>query len=264
MNRLIKTLEQKPSNLLNLFFTAGFPYLTDTITILKTLQNSEVDIVEIGMPYSDPLADGTTIQESSTIALKNGMKLQLLFEQLNSIKEDNNIPIILMGYYNQLLQYGLDRFLDDCKNAGVDGLIIPDLPLSEYEAVLKDKLEARDIAISFLITPNTSTERVDLIKRASTGFVYVVADNSITGKSKDISDEQIQYFKRTKKLMDTKPHLIGFGIKDNTSFRQACDYANGAIIGSAFIKALKEMKDLEQEIPKWVKSIKTNEVIPNS
>lgn len=245
LNRLTKLFENKRENLLTVYFTAGYPKLDDTETIICSLAESGANIIEIGIPYSDPLADGPVIQESGMAAIDNGMTLQVLFNQLTDIRTKTQVPLILMGYFNQLLQYGVDKFLDDCVKTGIDGLIIPDLPLLEYEQFYKDKLTDRNISISFLITPQTEESRIHKVDALSTGFIYVVSDSSITGMKTGISSQQISYFERIKSLQLSTPQLIGFGISDRESYLTASKYANGAIIGSAFIKHLKDKNEVD-------------------
>ncbi len=238
MNRLTQLFKNKKSNILNVYFTAGYPKRTDTEGIIAALDKAGVDLIELGMPYSDPLADGPTIQESGSKALENGMNLNLLFDQIKSARKTTQIPLILMGYYNQVMQFGDDTFFEKCAEVGVDGLILPDLPLPVYEEKYQKRLADLNIKISFLITPQTPTERIRKIDKLTTGFVYVVSSYAITGSTTGISAEQIAYFKRIEAMKLRNPRLIGFGISDKTTFDIACEHANGAIIGSAFIKAL--------------------------
>jgi len=255
LNRLTKLFENKRENLLTVYFTAGYPKLDDTETIICSLAESGVNIIEIGIPYSDPLADGPVIQESGMAAIDNGMTLQVLFKQLTDIRTKTQVPLILMGYFNQLLQYGVDKFLDDCVKTGIDGLIIPDLPLMEYEQFYKDKLTQRNISISFLITPQTEESRIHKVDALSTGFIYVVSDSSITGMKTGISSQQISYFERIKSLQLSTPQLIGFGISDRESYLTASKYANGAIIGSAFIKHLKDKNEVDKATADFINLI---------
>ncbi|MEY4030117.1 MAG: hypothetical protein RJA90_1316 [Bacteroidota bacterium] len=255
LNRLTKLFENKRENLLTVYFTAGYPKLDDTETIICSLAESGANIIEIGIPYSDPLADGPVIQESGMAAIDNGMTLQVLFNQLTDIRTKTQVPLILMGYFNQLLQYGVDKFLDDCVKTGIDGLIIPDLPLLEYEQFYKDKLTDRNISISFLITPQTEESRIHKVDALSTGFIYVVSDSSITGMKTGISSQQISYFERIKSLQLSTPQLIGFGISDRESYLTASKYANGAIIGSAFIKHLKDKNEVDIAIADFINLI---------
>lgn len=255
LNRLTKLFENKRENLLTVYFTAGYPKLDDTETIICSLAESGANIIEIGIPYSDPLADGPVIQESGMAAIDNGMTLQVLFNQLTDIRTKTQVPLILMGYFNQLLQYGVDKFLDDCVKVGIDGLIIPDLPLMEYEQFYKDKLTQRNISISFLITPQTEESRIHKVDALSTGFIYVVSDSSITGMKTGISSQQISYFERIKSLQLSTPQLIGFGISDRESYLTASKYANGAIIGSAFIKHLKGKNEVDKATADFINLI---------
>lgn len=255
LNRLTKLFENKRENLLTVYFTAGYPKLDDTKTIICSLAESGANIIEIGIPYSDPLADGPVIQESGMAAIDNGMTLQVLFNQLTDIRTKTQVPLILMGYFNQLLQYGVDKFLDDCVKVGIDGLIIPDLPLMEYEQFYKDKLTDRNISISFLITPQTEESRIHKVDALSTGFIYVVSDSSITGMKTGISSQQISYFERIKSLQLSTPQLIGFGISDRESYLTASKYANGAIIGSAFIKHLKGKNEVDKATSDFINLI---------
>ena len=255
LNRLTKLFENKRENLLTVYFTAGYPKLDDTETIICSLAESGVNIIEIGIPYSDPLADGPVIQESGMASIEGGMTLQVLFNQLTDIRTKTQVPLILMGYFNQLLQYGVDKFLDDCVKTGIDGLIIPDLPLMEYEQFYKDKLTQRNISISFLITPQTEESRIHKVDALSTGFIYVVSDSSITGMKTGISSHQISYFERIKSLQLSTPQLIGFGISDRESYLTASKYANGAIIGSAFIKHLKDKNEVDKATADFINLI---------
>ncbi len=255
-NKLDQLFEKKQSDILNIYFTAGFPNLNDTGNIILELEKAGADLIEIGMPYSDPMADGPTIQDSGQIALENGMNLNLLFDQINSIKKQASTPLICMGYLNQVMQFGENNFIRKCKETGVDGLILPDLPLDIYESDYKNLFEENDIKICFLITPQTSDERIREIDRLSTGFIYVVADSSITGNSKGISPKQIEYFERINSMNLQSKKLIGFGISDAQSFKTASQYSNGAIIGSAFIRAIKNgQQDLNTNISNFISSI---------
>jgi len=238
MSRLRQLFEHKKSDVLNIYTTAGYPNLDSTVETVLALEKAGVDIVELGMPYSDPMADGETIQLSSAQALANGMTLDLLFEQVKAIRAQSQIPLVLMGYLNQWMQYGEDRFLAACKDSGIDGLIIPDLPMDIYETEYADKVKAAGLDFSFLVTPQTSDDRIRKADQLSQGFLYVVSQSSITGGSKDIQDSQVTYFNRLKRLQLETPKLIGFGIHDKATFDKACAYANGAIIGSAFIRHL--------------------------
>ena len=220
-------VEQK--KILTVYFTAGYPNLNDTTPIISSLAAAGANIIEIGIPYSDPLADGPVIQENGMAAISNGMSLEVLFQQLGDIRLKTDITLTLMGYFNQLLQYGIDKFLEDCVKIGIDGLIIPDLPLLEYEQYYKEKLLKNNISICFLITPQTENSRIRQVDDLSTGFIYVVSDSSITGMKSGISSQQISYFERIKSLKLKTPQLIGFGISDRKSYLTACQYADGAL-----------------------------------
>ncbi len=238
-NRLTKLFDEKQKNLFNIYFTAGFPSLNDTATIIKEIEKAGADLIEVGIPYSDPLADGPTIQDSGTTALHNGMTLKLLFEQIADARKECSIPLILMGYFNQMMQYGVENFVKKCAEVGVDGLIIPDIPPEVYEAEYQKLFEEHNIGFSFLVTPQTDDERIKKLDNLSSSFLYIVSSSSITGAKTGISSQQIEYFKKISSGIITSPKLIGFGISDNETFTSACSYAEGAIIGSAFIKMLK-------------------------
>ncbi|MCC4214336.1 tryptophan synthase subunit alpha [Leeuwenhoekiella parthenopeia] len=237
MNRINKKL-QEDKKLLSIYFTAGYPKLQDTTTVIHELVKAGVDMIEIGLPFSDPLADGPTIQESSTAALKNGMTTSTLFEQIKDIRKTVDIPLIVMGYFNPMLQYGVEEFCAKCAEIGIDGLIMPDLPLAEYEMHYKAIFEKYDLKMIFLITPQTSDARIRQIDAASDAFIYMVSSASTTGKTSGFSTVQTDYFERIAKLQLKNPQIVGFGIKDEDTFKAATQTAKGAIIGSAFIKAL--------------------------
>ncbi len=262
MNRLSQLFAERQQDLLNIYFTAGYPNLDDTESLILGLEKAGVDLIEVGIPYSDPLADGPTIQESGQVALKNGMNLKLLLQQIRSARKRTNIPLILMGYFNQVMQYGVESFVNDCVEAGVDGVILPDLPLYEYEQFYRKLFEEAGLLISFLITPQTSEDRIKKIDELTTGFVYMVSNSSITGAKSDISERQLQYFNRISAMKLHHPRLIGFGISSHDTYTTACRYANGAIIGSAFIKAIGEGQNLEQTCMEFVQMIR-GEVIAN-
>jgi tryptophan synthase alpha chain len=250
-NRINQLMQSKKANVLSIFFTAGYPSLSDTTSILKEIQRAGADLVEIGIPFSDPLADGEVIQQSSRQALNNGMTLDLLFSQLKNIREEISIPLVLMGYFNPILQFGVKAFLSKCNETGIDGVIIPDLPADVYEESYRDLFEAHGIAKIFLITPHTPPARIRYIDSLSNGFLYLVSSSSTTGK--EISFRQDLY--ESIRSMELKnPLLIGFGISDKRTFNEACMHANGAIIGSAFIKALEHEKPAGK-IPSFISSI---------
>lgn len=240
MNSIQKLFQKKDKNLLSIYFTCGYPELNDTTQVIKELEKSNVDFIEVGLPYSDPLADGPTIQDSSQQALKNGINLDIVFKQLQSIKGTNETPLVLMGYLNQMLKYGEEKFCQKIVDCGIDTVIIPDLPMIEFENHYKQLFEKYGISNVFLITPNTTEERIRIIDSYTNSFIYVVASSSITGAKGQISKQQIQYFERIKTMNLKSKLIIGFGISDKNTFYKACEYANGAIIGSAFIKNLKK------------------------
>ncbi len=237
MNRINKKL-QEDKKLLSIYFTAGYPNLEDTTTIIQNLEKSGVDMIEIGLPFSDPLADGPTIQASSTQALKNGMTTEVLFNQLKYIRETVSIPLIIMGYFNPMLQYGVDAFCKKCQDIGIDGLIIPDLPVDVYNEQYKSTFESYGLINVFLITPQTSVERINFIDSISNGFIYMVSSASVTGSQSGFGDTQTNYFKRIADMNLNNPQIVGFGISNNETFARATQYTKGAIIGSAFIKHL--------------------------
>ncbi|SMO49348.1 tryptophan synthase subunit alpha [Solitalea koreensis] len=254
-NRLTELFKHKQNNLLSIYFTAGYPELTDTLKIAKALENAGADFLEIGFPYSDPVADGPTIQQSSEVALKNGMSLKVLFEQLKDLRKEINLPIILMGYVNPVLQYGVEKFCTDVAAAGVDGVIVPDLPMYEYEEMYQYYFMRNNLCNIFLITPQSSDERIRKIDALSEGFIYALSSSATTGKNLAVSSDQTNiYFNRLKNLQLKNPLMIGFGISDRESFTKACGTANGAIIGSAFVKSLNEGFD-EIRVQEFVKAI---------
>ncbi len=244
MNRIKQKLSENNSpagqaeKLLSIYFTAGYPSLHDTVKVIQDLEQHGVDMIEIGLPFSDPLADGPTIQESSTAALKNGMTTKLLFEQLRDIRKSVNIPLIIMGYFNPIMQYGVEAFCAKCKEIGIDGLIIPDLPVAEYHEQYQETFEKYGLINIFLITPQTSEERIRFIDSVSNGFIYMVSSASTTGAKSTFGNEQQEYFDRIASLHLKNPQVVGFGISNNETFMQATKTAKGAIIGSAFIKYL--------------------------
>lgn len=242
--------------LLSVYFTAGYPTLDSTITIAKGLEEAGVDFLEIGFPYSDPVADGPVIQHSSEEALKNGMTLALLFEQLKALREHVTIPVFLMGYFNPVLQFGVERFCAACAEVGVNGAIIPDLPMYEYEELYQPVFEKHGISNIFLITPQTSEERIKKIDKLSTSFIYVLSSNATTGKNLTVQDTSKAYFQRLKAMELENPLVIGFGIANADTFQKATDYAKGAIVGTAFVRTL-DKPDYMQHIDNFVKSIRS-------
>jgi tryptophan synthase alpha chain len=256
MNRIETLFETKKENILSVYFTAGFPNLNDTVEIIQLLEKNGVDLIEIGIPFSDPTADGLTIQRSSETALKNGMNLELLFEQLQNIRASVKIPLILMGYFNPVYQFGVERFCAKCVEIGIDGTILPDLPLNEFENEYKNIFLKNNLHNILLITPQTSETRIRQIDDACSGFIYMVSSSSTTGAGKKVEDFQKSYFERIQHMNLKNPRLIGFGISDNSTFANACKYANGAIIGSAFVKSFNPELKLEESISVFVKEIR--------
>ena len=255
MNRINKLFEEKKDNILSIYFTAGYPNLNDTKEIIKTLDECGVDLIEIGMPFSDPIADGPVIQDSSNVAIDNGMNLNLLFDQLEDIRKTTDIPIILMGYVNPVYQFGYDNFIRNILKCDLDGLILPDLPLDDYENKFKSVFNKENLSFISLITPNTSEDRIKKIDDNSNGFVYMVSSSSTTGKKSSFDNKQIDYFQKIRSLSLKNPTVIGFGISDKESFTQACKYSNGAIIGSKFIQSLSK-SNIKESIRSFINSIR--------
>ena len=254
MSRLQALFANKKERVLNVYFTAGYPQLDSTTTIIQALQNNGADIIELGMPYSDPLADGPVIQESGNIALQNGMTIAVLFEQLKAIKGQINIPIILMGYMNPVMQYGFEKFCADASAVGVDGLILPDLPEYEFEMEYGAIIKKYGLDFIFLVTPETSTERIQQLDNLSTGFLYAVSSSATTGKDKDFNSVE-KYLEQLQSMQLKNPVLVGFGIKDRNTFESACKYANGAIIGTAFIKALEGSTNINETVKEFINAV---------
>ncbi len=238
MNRIDKTLKEK-DNILSIYFTAGYPHLKSTTEIIKNLVSAGTDMIEIGLPFSDPLADGETIQMSSKIALDNGMSTKILFDQLKGIRNHVDVPLIIMGYFNPIFQFGVEEFCKKCNEIGIDGLIIPDLPIDIYLSKYKLIFEKNRLQNIFLISPQTSDERIDYIDKNSGGFIYVVSSSSITGSTNKFNENSLNYFRRLEKMRLSTPKIIGFGISNNENFSIASKYSQGCIVGSAFIKYLK-------------------------
>lgn len=255
-NRIKKLFATKKQNVLSVFYTAGFPKLDDTISVAQSLEKAGADIIEIGIPFSDPVADGPTIQESNKVALENGMSLRLLIDQVRQIRKTVHIPIILMGYLNPVLQYGVERFCQDASEAGVDGLILPDMPMEEYNAEYKSLFEQYRLTNTFLVSPTTAETRIRMIDDITDGFIYAVSASSTTGAKGDFSEEQIQYFKKLKSMKLKNAFLIGFGISNNKTFSTASAYGAGAIVGSAFINLLRNTTSLESDVSDFVASLK--------
>jgi tryptophan synthase alpha chain len=237
MSRLQGLFKNKNNNILNVYCTAGYPQLNSTIEVMKALEKNGADIIELGMPYSDPLADGPVIQQSSSVALANGMTIKKLFEQSKELRKEISIPVLLMGYMNPILQYGFEKFCADAASVGVDGLILPDLPEHEFETEYGAIIKKHELDFIFLVTPETSETRIKKLDSLSSGFLYAVSSSSTTGKDKNMQDVT-NYLQKLRNLKLKNPVLVGFGIKDKTTFNTACANANGAIIGTAYIKAL--------------------------
>lgn len=258
MSRIQDLFKTKSSKVLNIYCTAGYPQLDSTLKVMKALQANGADIIELGMPYSDPLADGPVIQESGGVALQNGMTIKVLFEQLKKMRDAAGggitVPVILMGYMNPVLQYGFERFCADASAAGADGLILPDLPIREFETEYSSIMRKYGLDFIFLVTPETSEERIRKIDALSTGFIYAVSSSSTTGKDKNFSEVE-SYLQKLQQMQLKNPVLVGFGIKDKATFQSACKHANGAIIGSAYIKALHEDPVVEATTKRFLESI---------
>ncbi len=254
MSRIDQLFKKKSNRILNVYCTAGYPELNSTLEVIKALQNNGTDLIELGMPYSDPLADGPVIQASSTKALQNGMTISKLFEQLKDLRKEIQLPVVLMGYLNPLLQFGFEKFCSKAAEVGLDGLIIPDVPIYEYENEYSEIVKKYGLDFIFLVTPETSEERIKRLDSLSSGFLYAVSSSSITGSDKDFSAVE-NYLQKLKKMNLKNPVLVGFGIKDRATFATACKYANGAIIGSAYIRALDGGNDVEQKTREFLEAI---------
>ena len=248
MNRIKQLFEKKQKDILSIYFTAGFPNLNDTCDVIRELEANGIDLIEIGIPFSDPMADGPTIQDSGTIALKNGMTLKVLFSQLKDIRKEVDIPLIMMGYLNPIMQYGFENFCKQCKETGIDGAIIPDLPFNDYINEFKPIADKYDIKIVMLITPETSEERIRLIDEHTDSFIYMVSSAATTGAQKSFDEKKQDYFRRINSMNLRNPRLIGFGISNKATLDAAQANASGAIIGSKFITLLKESKDIKAAV----------------
>lgn len=256
MNRLDTLFKNKSSEILSVFFTAGYPELNDTATIIETLDKSGADLIEVGMPFSDPVADGPVIQISNQKSLENGMSIATLFDQLKDIRQKSQIPLILMGYLNPALQYGIENFCAKCKEIGIDGLILPDMTPEVYQREYQGIFDKYGIYSIFLISPQSSDERIRFIDSLTKGFIYMVSSSSTTGAKSSIAQSQEAYFERVRQLNLKNPRMIGFGISNNETFKKACQYAHGTIIGSAFVKCLAQEGKLVDKIPIFIKDIR--------
>ena len=255
MNRINQLFEKKTENILSIYFTAGYPNLNSTLDIAEELEKSGADFLEIGIPYSDPLADGPVIQNSSLKSIENGMTLKVLFEQLKNLRKRVSIPVLLMGYVNPIMQYGVEKFCASCKEVGIDGVIAPDLPMYEYEEMYQNWFLGNQLSNIFLITPQTSDDRIRKIDQLSNGFIYLLSSSSTTGKNLALNEATDIYFSRLQNMDLKNPTMIGFGISDYKSFSKASQYANGAIVGSAFVKLLGE-ENYMQKIKGFIHSLK--------
>lgn len=254
-NKLTTLFQHKHTGILNMYCTAGYPDLNSTATVIQALQNSGADIIELGIPYSDPIADGPVIQQSNMQALANGISIPVIFDQLQAAKENIHVPVILMGYMNPVLQYGIDKFCEDSEAAGVAGVILPDLPIYEFETQYRTLFVKHNLCFIFLVTPETSEERIRQIDKLSSGFIYAVSSSSTTGGTKSIKGE-LSYFKRLQEMKLRNPVLVGFGIKDKETFDTACTYTHGAIIGSAYINALKSATNIAEATSEFINTLK--------
>lgn len=248
MNRINQLFSSNPKNLLSIYFCAGTPTLDGTAEVIRTLEKHGVGMIEIGIPFSDPMADGIVIQNAATQALRNGMSLKLLFSQLQGIRRDVQIPLILMGYLNPIMQFGFENFCRECAACGIDGVIIPDLPFRDYQEQYRPLAERYDIKVIMLITPETSEERVREIDEHTDGFIYMVSSAATTGAQQDFDDRKRSYFRKIEDMKLSNPRMVGFGISNKATFDAACEHASGAIVGSRFVSLLDEEKDAEKAI----------------
>ncbi len=256
MNRINKLFNSNKSNLLSIYFCAGAPQRDNTAEVIKALEENGVDMIEIGIPFSDPMADGVVIQNAATQALHNGMSLRLLFEQLTNIRNTVNIPLLLMGYLNPIMQFGFENFCKKCNECGIDGVIIPDLPFKDYQEKYRAIAEGYDVKIIMLITPETSEERIREIDNNTDGFIYMVSSAATTGAQSDFNQQKLDYFKRIDNMKLRNPRMVGFGISNQATFQSACEYSRGGIIGSSFVNLLNEVKDPNKAIELLLKAIK--------
>ena len=256
MNRIDQLFQHKKEHILSVYFTAGYPALNDTVTVIKALEKEGVELIEIGVPFSDPMADGPVIQASGAKALQNGMSVKTLFTQLAGIRSSVSIPLVLMGYLNPIMQFGFDHYCEEAARCGIDGLIIPDLPFAEYMESYKPIADRYGLHMIMLITPETSEERIRLIDRHTSGFIYMVSSASVTGAKSAFSDVNIDYFRRVNAMQLKNPRLIGFGISNRETFDAACREASGAIIGSKFISLLESEDSIEVAAKKLIEAIR--------
>lgn len=256
MNRITNLFETKKNGILSVYFTAGYPQLNDTVTILKELEKKGINSVEVGIPFSDPMADGPVIQEAATQALRNGMSLHILFDQLKNVRKEVQIPIILMGYLNPIMQFGFEAFCKKCAEVGIDGVIIPDLPFADYMADYKETADRYDLKMIMLITPETSEERIRLIDEHTSGFIYMVSSAATTGAQQSFDDQKQAYFRRINGMNLQNPRLVGFGISNKATFEAASSNSSGAIIGSKFVQLLKSEPTAAEAIDKLLEALK--------
>lgn len=255
MNRIDQLFQKKERGILSVYFTAGYPHLDDTVSVIKALEKRGVDMIEIGVPFSDPMADGPVIQASGTQALRNGMSVRLLFNQLKDIRRDVSVPLVLMGYLNPVMQYGFANYCADARECGVDGLIIPDLPFDEYIESYKDIAEKNGLHVIMLITPETEEERIRLIDQHTSGFIYMVSTASVTGAKDRFDENSLSYFRRINAMNLRNPRLIGFGISNKSTFEAACNEASGAIIGSKFVSLLGTEETVDTAVAKLIEAV---------
>lgn len=256
MNRINQLFSSNPRKLLSIYFCAGTPTLDGTTEVIRTLEKHGVSMIEIGIPFSDPMADGIVIQNAATQALRNGMSLRLLFNQLQDIRRDVQIPLILMGYLNPIMQFGFENFCRECAGCGINGVIIPDLPFRDYQEQYRPIAERYDIKVIMLITPETSEERVREIDEHTDGFIYMVSSAATTGAQQDFDDHKRSYFQKIEEMKLRNPRMVGFGISNKATFDAACEHASGAIIGSRFVSLLEEEKDAEKAIVRLQAALK--------
>jgi tryptophan synthase, alpha subunit len=248
MNRINQLFKENKKNILSIYFCAGHPTLESTVETIQALERNGVAMIEIGIPFSDPMADGVVIQNAATKALRNGMSVKLLFDQLKDIRQTVKIPLLLMGYLNPIMRFGFDDFCRNCVECGIDGMIIPDLPFRDYRAYYKEIAEKYDLKIIMLITPETSKERMREIDANTDGFIYMVSSAATTGAQKDFEKQKQSYFQKIRRMNFRNPRMVGFGISNKSTFDAACEYSSGAIIGSKFVTLIDELKDPEKAI----------------